>query len=146
MKGSTPSDRSVAPSSGTHATASPYPAPHEPRRLRLRYLILVCPSCEATHLIDPQTPRQVFDPEVHRFACPTCLTVLRLLPYPLFRPEQHPNLMFPESEVLAAVDLVSHPLCAGIGVYDPVDDRVGGDQRGVVAQYLSLPVPAHPGS
>ena len=78
---------------------------------------------------------------MHRFACPTCLTVLRLLPYPFFRPEQHPNLMFPESEVLAAVDLVSHPLCAGIGVYDPADGPVEGDQRGVIAVYLYLLVP-----
>ncbi len=139
MKGSTPSDRSVAPSSRIHATASAYPAPHEPRRLRLRYLILVCPSCETTHFVDHETPLQVFDAEVHRFACPTCLTVLRLLPYPLFLPERHPSHPFPES---AALDLASHPLCAGIGVYDPVEGRAGGDQQGVVAQYLSLPVPA----
>ncbi len=143
MKGSTPSDRSVGRSSGTQATASAYPAPQQPRRLRLRYLILVCPSCEETHRVDHETPPQVFDPEVHRFACPTCLTVLRLLPYPLFQPERHPGRPFPES---AAVDLVSHPLCAGIGVYDPVEGRAGGDQQGVVAQYLSLPVPAHAGS
>ncbi len=144
MKGSTPSDRSVARSRGTHATASAYPAPQQgPRRLRLRYLLLVCPSCEATHFIDPQTPPQVFDAEVHRFACPTCLAVLRLLPYPLYQPERHPTRPFPES---AAVDLVRHPLCAGIGVYDPVEGRAGGDQRGVVAQYLYLLVPAHTGS
>ncbi len=140
MKGSTPSDRSVARSRGNQATASAYSATQEPRRLRLRYLILVCPSCETTHLIDPQTPSQVFDAEVHRFACPTCLTVLRLLPYPLYQPERHPTRPFPES---AAVDLVSHPLCAGIGVYDPVEGRAGGDQQGVVAQYLSLPVLDH---
>ncbi len=143
MKGSTPSDRSVARSSGTHATASAYSATQEPRRLRLRYLILVCPSCEATHFFDHETPSQVFDPDVHRFACPTCLTVLRLLPYPLFLPARHPTRPFPES---AALDLASHPLCAGIGVYDPVEGCVGGDQQGVVAQYLSLPVPVHTGS
>ena len=139
MKGSTPSDRSVARSRGTQATASAYPAPHEPRRLRLRYLILVCPSCEVTHHVDHQTTPQVFDPEVHRFACPTCLTVLQLLPYPLYQPERHLTQAFPES---AALDLASHPLCAGIGVYDPVEGRAGGDQQGVIAQYLYLPVPA----
>ncbi len=141
MKRSTPSDRSVARSRGTHATASAYPAPqHRPRRRRLRYLLLVCPSCETTHFFDHETPLQVFDPEVHRFACPTCLTVLRLLPYPLYQPERHPSHAFPES---AALDLASHPLCAGIGVYDPVEGRAGGDQQGVVAQYLSLPVLDH---
>ena len=30
--------------------------------------------------LDASTPRQVFDPEIHRFACPICFAVVQLLP------------------------------------------------------------------
>ena len=103
-------------------------------------MALNCPSCQETHVLDADTPRQVFDPEVYRFACPSCLAVLRLLPYLLSLSESPAGQS--DAEALAAtVDILTQPLCAGIGVYDPVEGGGGGDQRGVVAVYLYLPVP-----
>ncbi len=101
---------------------------------------LTCPSCQETYILDADTPRQVFDPDVHRFACPACLAVLRLLPYPSFLPEPPAGQSDAEAQA-AAVDMVTHPLCASIGVYDPVEGGAGRDERGVIAVYLYLPVP-----
>ena len=36
---------------------------------------------------------------------------------------------------------LSHPLCAGMGVYDPVEGAAGREQRGVTAVYVYLAVP-----
>ena len=47
------------------ATRPAGPAPRgRPHRLRLRVLLLNCPSCQEFHQIDAATPRQVFDPDV----------------------------------------------------------------------------------
>ncbi len=141
MKASPPSARAVVRPSRRPATTVADPVPQaRSRRLRLRRLGLHCPSCQETHVFDADTPTQVFDPEVHRFACPSCLAVLRLLPYPSSLSE--PPAGQSDAEALAAaVDIVTHPLCAGIGVYDPVAGCAGRDQRGVIAVYLYLPVP-----
>ncbi len=140
MKQAPPSARAVARPSRTPAAHPAHPAPQaRSRRLRLRFLGLTCPSCQETYVLDADTPSQVFDPDVHRFACPACLAVLRLLPYPSFLPEPPAGQSDAEAQA-AAVDIVTHPLCASIGVYDPVEGG-GRDHRGVVAVYLYLPVP-----
>ena len=82
----------------------------------------------------------MFDPEVHRLACPVCLAVMRLLPYP----DARSPLAAGQSEAAvqaASADILSHPLCAGLGVYDPVEGAAGREQRGVIAVYLYLLVP-----
>ena len=40
-----------------------------------------------------------------------------------------------------AADILTHPLCAGLGVYDPVEGDAGREQRGVIAVYLYVAVP-----
>ena len=82
----------------------------------------------------------VFDPEVHRLACPVSLAEVRLLPYPDARSPLAASQS--EADVQAmAVDILSHPLCAGMGVYDPVEGAAGREQRGVTAVYVYLAVP-----
>ena len=141
MKESPRSARAVGRSSRTSATTAAHQEPPtRPRRLRLRRLIVNCPTCNATHEIDADTPRQVFDPEVHRLACPVCLTVVRLLPYPDARSPLAARMSDADVQAMAA-DILSHPLCAGLGVYDPVEGSAGRDQRGVTAVYVYLAVP-----
>ena len=93
-----------------------------------------CPSCGELQRLDAESPRQVFDPERHRFACPICLEVIRLLPYPLFRPDE-------PADLAAANDLASHPSCAAIGAYDGSHDPPDADQETVGAIYLYLRLP-----
>ena len=138
MKASPRSARAIARSSRRPATTGAHPAgPVRSRRLRLRRLGLNCPGCSETYEFDADTPIRVFDPEIHRFACPSCLAVMRLLPYPSLLSAPPTNQS--EADVQAmAVDILSHPLCAGLGVYDPVEGDAGRDQRGVTAVYLYL--------
>ena len=141
MKASPRSARAVTRSRRTRATTAAHPTPQaRSRRLRLRRLILACPSCHATHEIDADTPRQVFDPETHRLACPVCLAVVRLLPYPDARSPIAARQSDADVQAMA-VDILTHPLCAGLGVYDPVEGPAGRDRRGVIAVYLCLAVP-----
>jgi len=63
-----------------------------------------------------------------------------LLPYPSLLSD--PPAGQSDAETLAATaDILTHPLCAGIGVYDPLEGDAGRDQRGVIAVYLYLLVP-----
>jgi len=82
----------------------------------------------------------VFDPETHRLACPVYLAAVRLLPYPDAR-SPVPVSMSEANAQAASVDILTHPLCAGLGVYDPVEGPAGRDRRGVIAVYLCLAVP-----
>ena len=141
MKASPASVRAVgrsrrAPDRQTH----PAPPQHRSLRLRLRRLALACPRCREAFEFIADTPTQVFDPEVHRFACPACLTVVRLLPYPSSLAAS-PAGQSEADEQAMAVDILTHPLCAGMGVYDPVEGEAGREQRGVIAVYLYLLVP-----
>ena len=101
---------------------------------RLRWLLLICPSCGELQRLDADSPRQVFDPEIHRFACPICLEVICLLPYPLFTPDE-------PGDLAAAHDLVRHPSCAAVGAYDDLHELADADQRPVAAIYLYLRLP-----
>ena len=88
----------------------------------------VCPSWEANHPSNHQRPLPLFE------------AVVRLLPYPDARSPLAARMS--EADVQAmAVDILTHPLCAGIGVYDPVEGAAGREQRGVIAVYLYLSVP-----
>ena len=141
MKASPPSARAVARSSRRPATTGAHPTPQaRSRRLRLRRLALSCPGCDETYEFGADTPRQVFDPETHRLACPVCLAVVRLLPYPDARSPIAASQSDADVQAMAA-DLLTHPLCAGLGVYDPVEGPAGRDRRGVIAVYLCLAVP-----
>ncbi len=104
------------------------------QQFRLRWLYLTCPSCGEVQRLDANSPRQIFDPELHRFACPMCLEVIRLLPYPLFRPNE-------PADLAAAHDWVSHSSCAAEGAYDGADDPAGADRQTVAATYLYLRLP-----
>ena len=108
---------------------------------RPAYLLINCPSGKFQHL-DADTPGAVFDPEVHRFACPTCLAVIRLLPYPVSLASASPHHPLSESDARAVADILSQPPAVGIGVYEPVGGSRGRDQR-ISVQYLHLPVPEH---
>ena len=81
-----------------------------------------------------QSPRQIFDRELHRFACPSCLEVIRLLPYPLFWPDE-------PGDLAAAHDLVRHPSCTAVGAYENPHDSADADPRPVAAIYLYLRLP-----
>ena len=88
-----------------------------------------------------QRPLPLFDQEVDRFACPSCLAVQRPLPYPSFLAASAVGQSNADEQAMA-VDILSHPLCGGLGVYDPFEGDAGLDQRGVIAVYLYLLVPA----
>ena len=85
--------------------------------------------------LDASTPRQVFDPEIHRFACPICFAIVQLLPYPLSPPDEPWDLA-------AAHDLACHRSCAAVGVYDDLSDPAAADPLTVAAVYLYLSPPA----
>ena len=95
---------------------------------------MTCPSCGELQGLDEDSPRQVFDPELHRFACPICLEVICLLPYPLFTPDE-------PGDLAAAHDLVRHPSCAAVGAYDDLHELADADERTVAAIYLYLRLP-----
>ena len=122
------------------ATAACRAPQHRSRRLRLRRLALSCPICDETYEFGVDTPIQVFDPEIHRFACPSCLAVMRLLPYQDTRAEISAHQSDADVQAMG-VDILGQPLVAGIGVYDPVEGPAGREQRGVIAVYLYLLVP-----
>ena len=103
-------------------------------RFRLQYLVINCPSCGRFQQLDATTPRQVFDPEIHRFACPVCLAVVRLLVYPLCTPGE-------PWDRAAAKDLAWHPSCAAAGVYDCPGAPAAADPTTISAVYLSLSPP-----
>lgn len=103
-------------------------------QFRLRWLYLTCPSCGEIQRLDADSPRQIFDPELHRFACPSCLEVIRLLPYPLFK-------LGEPADLAAAHDWVSHSSCAAVGAYDGANDPAGADRQTVAATYLYLRLP-----
>ncbi len=77
---------------------------------------------------------------MHRLACPVCLAVVRLLPYPDARFPLAAGQSAADEQAMA-VDILTLPLCAGIGVYDPVEGAAGREQRGVIAVYVYLSVP-----
>ena len=103
-------------------------------RFRLQYLLINCPSCGEFQHLDATTPRQVFDTEIHRFACPSCLAVVRLLVYPLYTPGE-------PWDRAAANDLAWHPSCAAAGVYDCPGDPAAAEPRTVATVYLYLSAP-----
>ena len=84
--------------------------------------------------LDANTIQQVFDPEIHRFACPHCFTVVQLVPYPLYKPGD-------PWDQAATNDLAWHPSCAEVGAYEDPHDPADADQRPIGAIYLYLRLP-----
>ena len=48
---------------------------HRPLRIRLEKMEIHCPGCGELHIVGEESPREVFDPDLNRFVCPTCLEV-----------------------------------------------------------------------